>query len=149
MQFKCFSIYLTSNPKFRASQFVASVSTATQPLRGLVYVPSRRQAQLTAIDLITFASADGTPNLFRRGRVGNVEDINGALEAAGLSENVSLASCVRAGVGFMHEGTLASERALVERLFAGGMLSIVVATAACAPGMSVSAWGSHLVVVQV
>jgi hypothetical protein len=89
------------------------------------------------------------PNLFRRGRAGTVDSVNGVLEAAGVPDSSALAMCVRAGVGFMHEGTPPSERLLIERLFTGGFLSIVVATAACAPAMSVAVWGSHLVVVQV
>lgn len=130
-------------------QFIATAPGAqSQPLRGLVFVPARRQAQLTAIDLVTFAAADGTPELFRRGR-GSAATLDAALAEAGVVDGSALAMCLRAGVGFMHEGTPATERALIERLYGSGALAVVVAAVACAPGMSVSAWGGHVVVVQV
>lgn len=34
---------------------------------GLVFVPTRKQAQLSAIDFVTFAGADNRPELFLHG----------------------------------------------------------------------------------
>jgi pre-mRNA-splicing helicase BRR2 len=55
---------------------------------------------------------------------------------------------VRAGVGYTYEGQRAGERALVERLFATGVLGVAVAPAAAAWGMGSSTWGAHLVVIM-
>ena len=51
-----------AKPTYNAIVGHATLSGAAQP--SLIFVPSRKQCQLTAIDLMTYASAAGTPERF-------------------------------------------------------------------------------------
>jgi pre-mRNA-splicing helicase BRR2 len=127
--------------------YAACASAVSTPGRSaLIFVPSRKQAQLTAIDLISFAAAEGKTDRFVRGRA-SATAIEAALTAAGV-EDAALATCLRAGVGYTYEGQRAGERMLVERLFQSGVLGVAVAPAVAAWGMGSSTWGAHLVVIM-
>jgi pre-mRNA-splicing helicase BRR2 len=127
--------------------YTACAASVSQPGRSaLIFVPSRKQAQLTAIDLISFAAAEGLQDRFARGRA-SAGTIDTALAAASV-EDAALATCLRAGVGYTFDGQRPGEKTLVERLFQSGVLGVVVAPAATAWGMGSTTWGAHLVVVM-
>lgn len=127
--------------------YAACAAAVSVPGRSaLIFVPSRKQAQLTAIDLISFAAAEGATDRFVRGRA-SATAIEAALAAAGV-EDAALATCLRVGVGYTYEGQRAGERTLVERLFQSGVLGVAVAPAVAAWGMGSTTWGAHLVVIM-
>jgi pre-mRNA-splicing helicase BRR2 len=130
-----------SRPTYAACAQYAG--TAGRP--ALVFVPSRKQAQLTAVDLITYAAADGVPDRFRRGR-SREEDVAAAAAGAGVRD-AALVTCLRQGVAFYHEGMRAPERELILRLYAAGAIGVVVAAKSAVGSMGAARWGAHLVVI--
>uniref|UniRef100_A0AAY4ERR1 BRR2 homolog n=1 Tax=Denticeps clupeoides TaxID=299321 RepID=A0AAY4ERR1_9TELE len=90
----------------------------------VVFVPSRRQTRLTAIDILTFCAADVVPQRF-------------TLTDPTLKETLAN------GVGYLHEGLSTNERRIVEQLF--NSVQVVVSSRSLCWGTNISA---HLVVVM-
>uniref|UniRef100_A0A669F6W3 U5 small nuclear ribonucleoprotein 200 kDa helicase n=1 Tax=Oreochromis niloticus TaxID=8128 RepID=A0A669F6W3_ORENI len=95
----------------------------------VVFVPSRRQTRLTAIDVLTFCAAD-------------VKDLAPFLEKINDS---TLKETLANGVGYLHEGLSATERRIVEQLFNSGAVQVVVSSRSLCWGINISA---HLVIVM-
>uniref|UniRef100_A0A8C9Z002 U5 small nuclear ribonucleoprotein 200 kDa helicase n=1 Tax=Sander lucioperca TaxID=283035 RepID=A0A8C9Z002_SANLU len=95
----------------------------------VVFVPSRRQTRLTAIDILTFCAAD-------------VKDLVPFLEKINDS---TLKETLANGVGYLHEGLSATERRIVEQLFNSGAVQVVVSSRSLCWGINISA---HLVIVM-
>lgn len=91
--------------------------SASKP--AIVFVPSRKQAQLTAIDLIAFAASSGSPLKFLRSEAGAGEAFEPIRDAA-------VAQSVEQGVGFIHTGLSATDRQTVERMFVVGRIQVLV-----------------------
>jgi len=94
----------------------------------IIFVASRRQTRLTAIDLVSYASNDGDPRAFLHCDDDYIETI-----ASTLSD-VSLRHTISYGVGLHHAGLSSHDRETVERLFLNGDVQILVATATLAWG---------------
>jgi pre-mRNA-splicing helicase BRR2 len=105
----------------------------------IVFVPDRRQARMTAIDLLLHAASDDKPKRFLHV---SEEAMKPHLAAA---REKSLKQTLEYGVGFLHEGFSASERAVIERLFEAGAIQVIVATEQLSWGMTMLA---HLVVIM-
>jgi pre-mRNA-splicing helicase BRR2 len=96
----------------------------------IVFVPTRKHAKLAALDLLTFAAADGAPSKFL------------ACEAADLEPHLAritdpaVRHALQFGVALLHESMEADEREVVERVFASGAASVLVATAPLAWGLT-------------
>ncbi len=91
----------------------------------LVFVPSRKQAKLTANDLLAYVQADSD----REGgesRFLNIEsdDLKPHLEQV---DDEDLRYLLEQGIGFYHNGMTRNERRVVERLFSAGAIQVVVA----------------------
>uniref|UniRef100_A0A8C9W1P2 U5 small nuclear ribonucleoprotein 200 kDa helicase n=1 Tax=Scleropages formosus TaxID=113540 RepID=A0A8C9W1P2_SCLFO len=95
----------------------------------LVFVPSRRQTRLTAIDILTFCAAD-------------VKDLAPFLEKI---TDGTLKETLANGVGYLHEGLSPTERRIVEQLFNSGAIQVVVASRSLCWGVNIAA---HLVIVM-
>uniref|UniRef100_A0A667XRQ8 Activating signal cointegrator 1 complex subunit 3 n=1 Tax=Myripristis murdjan TaxID=586833 RepID=A0A667XRQ8_9TELE len=93
----------------------------------VVFVPSRRQTRLTAIDILTFCAAD-------------VKDLAPFLEKI---TDLTLKETLANGVGYLHEGLSPTERKIVEQLF--NSVQVVVASRSLCWGTNISA---HLVIVM-
>uniref|UniRef100_A0A6Q2XD83 U5 small nuclear ribonucleoprotein 200 kDa helicase n=1 Tax=Esox lucius TaxID=8010 RepID=A0A6Q2XD83_ESOLU len=93
----------------------------------VVFVPSRRQTRLTAIDILTFCAADDLAPFLEKVMDGTLKE--------------TLAN----GVGYLHEGLSTTERRIVEQLFNSGAVQVVVASRSLCWGTNISA---HLVVVM-
>ena len=107
-----------------------------------VFVSSRRQTRLTALDLIGCAAAADAPRRFLRMRS------EGELEIVlATVRDSTLRHCLAFGVGLHHDGLSGCDSATVERLFKEKRIQVVVATAtsplACSSRIPV-----HLVVVK-
>eukprot|EP00435_Cladocopium_sp_Y103_P043531 s679_g12.t1 len=105
----------------------------------IVFVPDRKQARMTAIDLLLHAASDDKPKRFL-----HVSDDAMRPHLAAAREK-SLKQTLEYGVGFLHEGFSATERAVIERLFEAGAIQVLVATEQLGWGMTMLA---HLVVIM-
>ena len=57
--------------------YSALISHATEARPAIVFVPTRKHARLTAMDLLAFAAADGQPTRFLQvGRVCRTQDLD-------------------------------------------------------------------------
>ena len=84
----------------------------------LVFVSSRRQTRLTALDLIAYAAADGRPRAFVH--MGEAE-----LEAALAGvRDASLRHTLGFGIGLHHAGLTEADRKVVEGLFVEGKIQV-------------------------
>eukprot|EP00181_Compsopogon_caeruleus_P000342 CAMPEP_0184689050 /NCGR_PEP_ID=MMETSP0312-20130426/30434_1 /TAXON_ID=31354 /ORGANISM="Compsopogon coeruleus, Strain SAG 36.94" /LENGTH=2036 /DNA_ID=CAMNT_0027146347 /DNA_START=395 /DNA_END=6502 /DNA_ORIENTATION=- len=105
----------------------------------LVFVSSRRQTRLTAMELIRLAAIEGNPRRFNRD-----PDADYGLLADQVIDS-SLRQVIEFGVGIHHAGLPPSDRALVEAMYLEGKLMILVSTSTLAWGVNLPA---HLVVIK-
>ncbi|KMQ84918.1 putative u5 small nuclear ribonucleoprotein helicase, partial [Lasius niger] len=105
----------------------------------IIFVPTRRQARLTVMDLLTFTAAEGQPSRFFHAEEADIKPFLDRMVDKTLKENLSQ------GVAYLHEYLSANDRRLVERLFNSGAIQVTVATRDLCWGLSIN---SHLVVVM-
>jgi len=106
----------------------------------IIYVPSRRQAQLTAIDLMSYKESMEESTFLG-------VDANGLQleEALKILKEPSLRQVVSSGVGYVHEGLSNSEWECIVTLFRNGSLGVLVCPYNLCWRLSES---SHLVVIM-
>jgi len=105
----------------------------------IVFVADRRQARLTALDLLTFAAADDQPKFFMRERKQGEE-----IDISQFSES-TLKDVLKGGIAFLHDGLSDAEVGKLKRLFKNGLLgALVVSHNLC---WTVGDLESHLVVI--
>lgn len=90
----------------------------------IVFVPSRKQAQLTAIDLITYASNGTHENAFVKDRSSKHESI--VTSAVESLVDTSVGQLIMQGVGYLHNTMNANDRRIVVTLFTSGLLQVLV-----------------------
>lgn len=117
----------------------AAIQTHSPVKPVLIFVASRRQTRLTALDLITYAAADGRPRTFLKINDQDMEDI------VELVQDSSLRHTLQFGVGLHHAGLCEKDRSLVEKLYVGGQIQVLVATSTLAWGVNTPA---HLVIIK-
>jgi len=106
----------------------------------LVFVPTRKHARLTAMDLVTYAMADaGEKSPFLHCAESDLAPFLAKVKDQALIHVLSH------GVGYLHEGLSATEQAVVRDLFAAEAIQVCVASSSMCWGMTLSA---HLVVVM-
>jgi activating signal cointegrator complex subunit 3 len=88
----------------------------------LIFVASRRQTRLTALDLINYAAAED-PKMFLRSDDHYIESV-----ASGIADE-ALRHTITFGVGLHHAGLSSHDRDVVERLYSNGEIQVLVATA--------------------
>ena len=86
----------------------------------LIFVSSRRQTRLTAVDLIQLAHSNDTPKQFLH--------MTPSLLKSSLKsvKDKALRDCLEFGVGIHHAGLALSDRTLVEQLFASEKIQVCV-----------------------
>jgi pre-mRNA-splicing helicase BRR2 len=87
----------------------------------LIFVPSRKQAKLTAIDLISYAEMEG-----EKGGAGKFLRLSEA-ELGGVFEKVgdeTLRGTLGQGVAYLHEGTSQQDKHIVTTLFTSGAIQV-------------------------
>ena len=132
-QLYCPRMAAMNKPAFAAIR----AHSASKPV--LVFVSSRRQTRLTALELAALAAAEEPPVSFL-----------GAppAEAASWAARVrdpALADALSQGVGLHHSGLEEADRQLVENLFAACKIQVLVSTSTLAWGVNLPA---HLVVIK-
>eukprot|EP01084_Bolivina_argentea_P006503 12342_1 len=110
-------------------------SSAISAGSSIIFVPSRRQSQLTAIDMITFAAANGETFL---GKPEAACTLNSDLKSYGIKEDV-LKTTLCSGVGFVHVGMKPGDVDLVVKLFQHGTIKCLVVHYAMCWRLEVSA----------
>jgi len=135
---------------FDQSNFPARLMAMAKPLynsivkhrdgkSAIVYVSSRRQAQLTAIDLMTYnESRNGMPFF-------NPESHNELKTAAATIKEPTLQQVLEAGVGFVHGGMPNSDWETSINLFHAGKIKVLICPAELCWQVSSIA---HLVVIM-
>eukprot|EP01029_Cantina_marsupialis_P030668 TRINITY_DN838_c0_g1_i2.p1 TRINITY_DN838_c0_g1~~TRINITY_DN838_c0_g1_i2.p1 ORF type:complete len:1736 (-),score=582.30 TRINITY_DN838_c0_g1_i2:39-4685(-) len=114
----------------------------TKPV--LVFVASRRQTRLTALDLVSLCAADASdPSNFRPFLHMPFEEIE--LISTTRIKDKALADNLLFGIGMHHAGLCQSDRRIVEELYLHGKIQVLVSTATLAWGVNLPA---HLVVVK-
>ncbi|BFY98347.1 hypothetical protein BsWGS_01387 [Bradybaena similaris] len=112
----------------------------------IIFVPSRKQTKLTAIDVLTCAAAEmqisGDDKPHSRFLHVTEDDLKPFLDKI---KDLTLKETLANGVGYLHEGLSETENKIVEQLFASGAVQVVVVARGLAWGINVSA---HLVIVM-
>ncbi|XP_034488754.1 activating signal cointegrator 1 complex subunit 3 [Drosophila innubila] len=105
----------------------------------IVFVSSRRQTRLTALDLITFVAGDENPKQFL-----HIAEQEMELILQNIRDQ-NLKFCLAFGIGLHHAGLQEPDRKCVEELFLNRKIQVLVATATLAWGVNLPA---HLVVIK-
>jgi activating signal cointegrator complex subunit 3 len=117
----------------------AAITTHSPFKPVLIFVSSRRQTRLTALDLIQYAAADERPRQFLSMTEEEMEMITSQV----IDEN--LKHTLQFGIGLHHAGLNDRDRSLVEELFTNTKIQILVCTSTLAWGVNLPA---HLVVIK-
>jgi activating signal cointegrator complex subunit 3 len=105
----------------------------------LIFVASRRQTRLTAFDIISYAASDEEPKRFLGCSSEYIESVTEGIRDDALKHTLNF------GIGLHHAGLSSHDRDIVEKMFLGGEIRVLVATATLAWGVNLPA---HLVIVK-
>ena len=105
----------------------------------LVFVSSRRQTRLTALDLISYLTNDERERQFVRMDPQELEPLLATVKDRHLAHTLAF------GIGIHHAGLAEGDRSVVEKLFLSQAILVLVCTATLAWGVNFPA---HLVVVK-
>ena len=86
----------------------------------IVFVPSRKQTRVTAYDLLTLCAADLQETKFLHVPIEDMSPFSDRLQDKTVRE------AVNKGVGYLHEGLCDMDRQLIERLFEGGAIQVLI-----------------------
>lgn len=105
----------------------------------LIFVSSRRQTRLTALDLIAFLAGEDNPKQFLHSSEDEMEQILSNVKDSNLKLTLAF------GIGLHHAGLHERDRKTCEELFLHRKIQILVATATLAWGVNLPA---HLVIIK-
>jgi activating signal cointegrator complex subunit 3 len=105
----------------------------------LIFVSSRRQTRLTALDLIAFLGTEDNPRQFLRMPEAQLEPLLARVTDANLRHTLPF------GIGLHHAGLTRDDKAVVEELFGANRIQVLISTSTLAWGVNLPA---HLVVIK-
>lgn len=105
----------------------------------LIFVASRRQTRLTALDLIHLCGMEDNPRRFLKMDEFELEDVLAKVK----DETLRLA--LQFGIGLHHAGLVDSDRKISHKLFQANKIQILIATSTLAWGVNLPA---HLVIIK-
>ncbi|XP_049885974.1 activating signal cointegrator 1 complex subunit 3 isoform X2 [Pectinophora gossypiella] len=105
----------------------------------LVFVSSRRQTRLTALDLIAYLAAEENPKQWLHMQEFEMEQILSNIRDSNLKLMLAF------GIGIHHAGLHEKDRSTVEELFVNQKIQVLICTATLAWGVNFPA---HLVVIK-
>ncbi|KAJ6868687.1 DExH-box ATP-dependent RNA helicase DExH14 isoform X2, partial [Populus alba x Populus x berolinensis] len=117
----------------------AAICTHSPTKSVIIFVSSRRQTRLTALDLIQFAASDEHPRQF----LTMTEEVLQMVLSQVTDQN--LRHTLQFGIGLHHAGLNERDRSLVEELFANNKIQVLVCTSTLAWGVNLPA---HLVIIK-
>lgn len=122
-----------NKPAFQA------IKTYSRDKPALIFVSSRRQTRLTAIDLISCIATDDEGQSFLHMTPQELEVVVARCKDQTLKHTLTF------GIGLHHAGLPEDDKALVEDLFGANKIQVLVSTATLAWGVNLPA---HLVIVK-
>ncbi|KAI5644855.1 sec63 brl domain-containing protein [Phthorimaea operculella] len=105
----------------------------------LVFVSSRRQTRLTALDLIAYLAAEENPKQWLHMEESQMEQVLANIKESNLKLTLAF------GIGIHHAGLHEKDRNTVEELFVNQKIQVLICTATLAWGVNFPA---HLVVIK-
>ncbi|ABN64909.2 DNA-directed DNA polymerase [Scheffersomyces stipitis CBS 6054] len=105
----------------------------------LIFVASRRQTRLTALDLIHLCGMESDPRRFLKMPESELEEV-----LADVKDD-TLRLSLQFGMGLHHAGLVESDRQISHKLFEAGKIQILIATSTLAWGVNLPA---HLVIIK-
>jgi len=117
----------------------AAIKDLSPTKPAMIFVASRRQTRLTALDLISYAAAEENPRPFLHCDDDYIEAVAETLNDKVLRHTISF------GIGLHHAGLTSRDREKVETLYLEGHIQVLIATATLAWGVNLPA---HLVIVK-
>ncbi|KAH3727172.1 hypothetical protein DPMN_053099, partial [Dreissena polymorpha] len=132
-QHYCPRMATMNKPTFQAIK----THSPTKPV--LVFVSSRRQTRLTALDLIAFLAGEEDPKQWLHMPETEMENIISGVRDSNLKLTLAF------GIGIHHAGLVERDRKITEELFVNSKIQILIATSTLAWGVNFPA---HLVVVK-
>lgn len=86
----------------------------------IVFVPSRKQARTSALDIYAAAVADDDDDRFLHASIEELEPVLGRVNEAALSESLSH------GIGYFHEALTPFDKRIVSELFKRGAIQVLI-----------------------
>jgi len=117
----------------------AAIKDLSPSKPSMIFVASRRQTRLTALDLISHAAGEENPKSFLHCDDDYIEAVAQSLNDKALQHTITF------GIGLHHAGLTSRDRETVERLYLDGHIQVLIATATLAWGVNLPA---HLVIVK-
>jgi len=105
----------------------------------IVFVPSRKQARTTALDLLAACNSAGDENRFLNSSFDDMKSILSRINERALAESL------KHGIGYFHEALDDMDKRLVSRLFQIGAIQVLLVSRDCCWELDLNA---HLVVVM-
>ncbi|XP_076445059.1 activating signal cointegrator 1 complex subunit 3-like isoform X3 [Babylonia areolata] len=105
----------------------------------LIFVSSRRQTRLTALDLIAYLAAEENPKQWLHMPEAEIENVISGVRDSNLKLMLAF------GIGIHHAGLVERDRKSVEELFVNQRIQVLIATSTLAWGVNFPA---HLVIVK-
>ncbi|XP_065194378.1 activating signal cointegrator 1 complex subunit 3-like [Sycon ciliatum] len=122
-----------NKPSFEAIK----THSPSQPV--LIFVSSRRQTRITALDLISLCSGEDDPKQWLKISEADLSQILARVSDANLKLTLAF------GIGLHHAGLQDRDRKVVEELFVSQKIQVLIATSTLAWGVNFPA---HLVIVK-
>ncbi|KAJ6748412.1 DEXH-BOX ATP-DEPENDENT RNA HELICASE DEXH12-LIKE [Salix purpurea] len=119
--------------------YTSIVQHAKNGKPAIVFVPTRKHVQLTAVDLMTYSCVDGGEKPAFLLRSNELEPFIGKIKEE------MLRATLYHGVGYLHEGLSSLDQEVVSHLFGAGLIQVCVMSSLICWGSPLSA---HLVVVM-
>eukprot|EP01137_Pigoraptor_chileana_P014178 Opistho-2@4958 len=116
-----------------------AIKTHSPDKPALIFVSSRRQTRLTALDLIAMCAAESAPRQFLKMPEEQLDSILSGIRDGNLKLALSF------GIGMHHAGLHERDRRTVEELFVNQKIQVLIATSTLAWGVNFPA---HLVVIK-
>lgn len=117
-----------ARPTYRAvTSNIASDETA------IIFVPTRKYAKKTSLDVLTFAAAEGNPARFRLASEDDLEPFLNRIKDPALRHSLSY------GVGYLHESQGEEEQKVVRMLFTTGAIQLLIVSASTVWGVNFNA----------
>ncbi|KAL4717222.1 hypothetical protein ACJJTC_017109 [Scirpophaga incertulas] len=129
----CPRMMTMNKPTFQA------IRTHSPSAPTLVFVSSRRQTRLTALDLIAYLAAEDNPKQWLHMQESEMEQILANIRETNLKLTLAF------GIGIHHAGLHERDRNTVEELFINQKIQVLICTATLAWGVNFPA---HLVVIK-
>lgn len=101
----------------------AAIKDLSPTKPSMIFVASRRQTRLTALDLISSAAGDENPKSFLHCDDSYIEAVAETLNDTALRHTITF------GIGLHHAGLTSRDRETVERLYLEGQIQVLIATA--------------------